>query len=383
MIGHALRVDERPVSVAALQRLDRDAAYRESTYLPVTIWYIVLQAIVYLLAIVAFTRFGGPGRVSGLLRWTVLAIAAHPLGTFVLRAVPGAPRLGWGGVALLVAIDAAIAALAQRARRHPLAPLQMILGATIALLIADVGTGARLQMSSILGYSPHTAARFRGLGNTAFATLAASTVLFGAIHVRFARRRREAVIAVALLFSLVVIVDGAPTLGSDVGGILTLVPVFGVVLVALAGRRVTWRVVLAALALGALAVGGATVVDLARAPGERTHLGRLAGDVDTQGGSLLTTTIERKVSTNLRTLSSPWTWAVGVITVYVLFVLWTQRGSRLFPSGSALRVGGLGTLAAGMLGYATNDSGIVVTALVFVYLGPYLTLIAMGPRAAA
>jgi len=33
-------------------------------------------------------------------------------------------------------------------------------------------TGARLQTASILGYSPHTAARFYGLGNSAFAVLA-------------------------------------------------------------------------------------------------------------------------------------------------------------------------------------------------------------------
>jgi len=39
-------------------------------------------------------------------------------------------------------------------------------------------------------------------------------------------------------------------------------------------------------------------------------------------------------------------------------------------------------LAAGVVGWLVNDSGIVVTALVFVYLGAYLTLLAIEDRSA-
>ena len=378
MIGQPLRAETVPVATGGLARLDRDAGYRERIYLPVTLWYIVLQALVYLFAITAFSRLGGAGRASPFLRFVVLAIAAHPLGTFLLRAVPGAARLGWGGVALLVLIDLAIAALATRARRHSLSPLQWILGLTVAVLVLDVATGARLQLSSILGYSPHTAARFRGLGNTAFATLAATTVLYAAIWVDRARRRNEALLGAALLFALVVLVDGAPSLGSDVGGILTLVPVFGLTLLAMTGRRVSWRAAAVAVLVTLLAIVGAATIDFLQAPESRTHLGRLVADVQADGTSPLMTTVARKVSTNFRTYRSPWTWAVVVLTVYMLLVLvWARGWSRLLPPRSALRAGTVGTLAAGLVGYATNDSGIVVTALVFVYLGPFLTLVAL------
>ena len=50
-------------------------------------------------------------------------------------------------------------------------------------------------------------------------------------------------VAVAGLFAFVVLIDGAPSLGSDVGGILTLVPVFGLTLLVLSGRRLTTRAV--------------------------------------------------------------------------------------------------------------------------------------------
>jgi hypothetical protein len=167
-------------------------------------------------------------------------------------------------------------------------------------------------------------------------------------------------------------------LGSDVGGILTLVPVFGLTLLVLSGRRLTWRMVLLAGAVTVVAVAGAAVVDLLRPPEVRTHLGRLVSESRTEGVSPLITTVSRKLATNFRTYRSPWTWAVIIISVYLLAVLVGARGwTRLLPPGSAVRAGTIGALAAGLLGYATNDSGIVVTALVFVFLGPYLTLLAL------
>ena len=53
------------------------------------------------------------------------------------------------------------------------------------------------------------------------------------------------------------------------------------------------------------------------------------------------------------------------------------------PPGSALRAGVVATLGVGIIGNALNDSGVVVTALVFVYVGPFLTLLALeGDRPA-
>lgn len=378
MIGQPLRYRPGSVELAQFHRLDRDAAYREQIYLGLTLAFIGLQAALYLLAMIAFARLGGAGRLARPLRLVVLAISAYPLATFVFRAVPDVAELGAAGIGVLLAIDAGIVALASRARRHPLSPLSWILAATVALLCLDVATGARLQTSSLLGYSLHTAARFTGLGNTAFATLAATTVLLGAIHVAYARRRQEALVAVGLLFAFVILVDGAPALGSDVGGILTLVPVFALTLLVLAGRRLSLQAVLVAGVVALVALGVATGVDLLRPAASRTHLGRLVDEVGREGIGALTTTVSRKLAVNFRTYRSPWSWTVVIVSLYMLYFLgWTRAWSDVLPRGSALRAGVVGALAAGLLGYAVNDSGVVVTALVFVYLGPFLTLLAL------
>ncbi|MDP8955316.1 MAG: hypothetical protein M3N37_10480, partial [Actinomycetota bacterium] len=378
MIGHALRYHPGDADLGYLAEVDRDAGFRESVYFRLTITYIVVQALVYLFAIVAFSRLGGVGRAGTALRWVVLGISAWPLATFLLRAIPDVAVLGAGAVAVLLAIDAAIVALALWASRRPLGPLAWICGATVALLVVDVSTGAGLQTSSILGYSLHTAARFTGLGNTAFAALASTTILVAALHLHHAPRRTEALVTCGCLFAAVVVVDGAPSLGSDVGGILTLVPVFGLTLLVMSGRRLSWRAVATAVAVTLAVIVVATGIDLLRPVGARTHLGQLVAHVQDEGWEPLATTISRKVAGNLRTYGSPWTWTVPIIAVYMLWLLaWSRDLSKPLPPGSALRAGAVGVLAAGILGNLVNDSGVVVTAVVFVFIGPFLTLLAL------
>ncbi|MCA1691407.1 MAG: glycosyltransferase [Actinobacteria bacterium] len=349
MIGHTLRFHPGTPDPGRLARLDHDIAYRERIYLGVALAFIAFQALAY--AAVAFVlrraRLSPRGRTA--LRDVALAVAAFPLATLLFRGLaPFAPRAGaWGGV-FLIAAGTAIVALARRAHRSPLSPLAWIYGATAWLLILDVATGGRLQVGGILGYSPQSAGRFFGLGNTTFAVLAACSLLGVAIHLHHAPRPREALAAAAAFLALVVIVDGA-------------------------------RLVLGALAVTAAVLAVATGVDLLRPPEARTHLGRLAADTWRDGGEELRTTVARKADANLRLLrSTPWSWAVPVIAGFLIYVLVVRRRwAQLLPAGSPLRVGVVAAIAAGVLGFVLNDSGVVVTALVLVEVGPLMAVLAL------
>jgi len=210
--------------------------------------------------------------------------------------------------------------------------------------------------------------------------LAACTVLAAALHLTRAPRRRDALVAVAALFVLVIVVDGAPSLGDDVGGILTLVPVFGLTWLALWGHRLTWRTVLLAGLATAAALALATGIDLLRPPSSRTHLGRLAADTWRDGGGELVLTMRRKWAANVRLLrATPWAWAVPVIAGFLVYVLFARkRWNDLLPPRTALRTGVLAALAAGVLGFLVNDSGVVVTALVLVEVGPLLAILCLA-----
>jgi hypothetical protein len=378
MIGAPLRYHPGTVDLDRLTEQNDRATDREGIYFPMAMTFIVVQALVYLFAILVLSQGAGSTPMASILRFVVVAFAAWPLATFVYRALPAAT---WGdtGHAVVWGITAMIALLALRARRHPLSPFVWVTGLTVALLLVDVATGARLQMSSILGYSPHTAARYTGFGNTAFAVLAASAIMTAGIHVQYAPRRKEALVAASGLLFLVFLADAAPTLGADVGGVLTLVPVFGLMVWVLSGHRVTLRTLLVAGAATVLAVGLFVGIDLARAPDARTHLGNFVSSSESDHSTFMTT-ISRKWSTNVALFGKTiWTWMVPITSIFLVYVLVVAKGwQRLLPPRSALRAAVVGTVFAGLIGWLVNDSGVVVSALVFVYIGPFLTLLAVN-----
>ncbi len=381
MIGQALRYRPGEVRLGELQRTNAIAGGREHIYFPMTLTYIVAQALVYLLVILLLTVSGVPASLARALRVVVLTFASWPVATFLYRIVPALMTIGAVAHLLIWLLALAIALVANRAAGHPLAPLARIAGLTLLVLLVDISTGANLQMASVLGYSPHTAARFTGFGNTAFAVLAATTLVSVAVHVDRSPRRREAVFGAGALLALVVVADGAPWLGADVGGILSLVPVFALTLYVLSGRRVSWRAVGMALLATVVVLAMAIGLDLLRPPETRTHLARFVVDSSGDGGTFWAT-VSRKWATNVSVFQkSIWTWMVPIIAVFAIYVLVIAKGwRRLLPPGSPLRAGVVGAIAAGVLGWLVNDSGVVVTALVFVFLGPYLTLMALDAR---
>ncbi len=376
--GRPLRDHVGPVDLARLARLDADGAWRERAWAPVTVVFVAGQVALWLLTGAALAGRARWAR-AGWLRLGALAVAAFPLATFALRAVPvtGAAALG-----ALVGLDLLVVAAVSRARRRPLSALAWALGATLAVLMVDVATGARLQLAGLLGYSPQTASRWFGIGNTAFGVLAGATVLLAALHVAHAPRRREALVTAGALFALVAFVDGAPVLGADVGGFVTLVPVGLLVLVGLAGGRVTLRRLAVAGGATAAALAALTTADLLRPARSRTHLGRLASETLHGGDGSLFATLARRAEATAGVIGrSPWTLVAPAVAVTVLvLVARTARGRALAPPGSPERAGAVGAIAAGLLGVATNDSGVVVVAMVLVSVGPFLALLALADR---
>ena len=170
-------------------------------------------------------------------------------------ALPSPPRNGTSLTALLVA--AAI----------PLAWL------------VDAAAGTPLAFNNPLGMNAVVAGRFYGVSNTAFALVAgALIVVIAGVWEVLGGGRRSALLVTALLGGAALLVDGAPQLGADVGGALTLVPTLAFLAAGLAGLHLSWRRWLAIGAATVLVVGGFAVVDLLR-PGEPTHLGRFARQV--------------------------------------------------------------------------------------------------------
>lgn len=364
--------------IASAIENDREAAFVDAVTRTVARGFVALQSLVYLAAIAVVVRQQRPNRArGGPLVAGALAVVAFPLATYLMGILSGHALGSVRFVALLAAVDVALVVAVTLSLPRPLDRVLALTAVTALLLIADLLTGARLQINTILGYSPIVGGRFAGVGNMAFAVLGASALATAALIVHRLNRSLPAFPAAAALLGVVIVVDGAPLWGSDVGGVIALVPAYGVGLLLLSGVRPNWRMV-AGLALCALAMLSIFLAfDLARPEESRTHLARLYERVVEGGPVVLTQTIERKAAANLRLLtSSIWALSVPPAAACLAVLLLSPRNAWavLRDRMPALSAGLSAALVLGLLGFAVNDSGIAIPSMVLAFFVPYLLI---------
>ena len=360
------------------------AVFRNRTVGPVSVIFVALQIVTYLVALLLLMR--GRRRGAGVVGFAGLVIVAIPVVTF-LAGLVRYDRLGLTGYTLAVMVAAVVmaaavvlAALATPARRwHRVAPLLGLLALNWLVQVVDLVTGGRLQLDTTFGYSPIVAGRFQGIGNLAFAVLVGAAIVTATGIWGLGTAGRPPAVDrwwgfVVALFAVTVIVDGWPAFGSDVGGVLASVPAFAVVAIWLGGWRVSVK---RAVAIGVATIGVLVVfalVDLARPATERTHLGRfVAGVSDGEAGLVL----RRKLEANWHVLSSS-VFALLVPALVVGFAVLVTRRRGLMASAQArepaLRPCLLGALVAGVVGFAVNDSGVAIPAMMIAMVVPWLLL---------
>jgi len=323
------------------------------------------------------------------MRVVSLAVAGIPVASYLTNLLP------WWRVeppllALLLGIavfDAAIVALALLGpwRRALLGPAATVAGVTALVLAIDVLTGARLQVSAIMGIPTLVAGRFYGMNNTSFALFSASLLLMmtavaNALVTR--GRRRAAATAVAVVGAVAITINGAPFWGADFGGPPAMLVAFALLTLLAAGIRLSVKRV-------ALVVVGAGVItmliaflDWLRPPGSRTHLGRFFADV--LDGDMWPV-IGRKLDQNLTILlgNRPLTILAicGVLLVVLVLIrpvketitspgggeyAWLSHGAPISAMAKEVPMLGPGLVALAVcagIGFAVNDSGIAIPAI--------------------
>lgn len=350
-----------------LVREDEASRFRDRLVAPLATAFVVVQLVLWLVAAVALRRS------RWLLRqvaWTALATLVFLSATYWAGLLPF-ERWGTGWyVAFLVGISLLVGfTLPALLRRHPLDPLMAALTIVVGTLVVDIVLlGGTMQLSTPFGYSPTVGGRFAGLGNLAFGQLAAgSIVLAGLVTHRLRIGRDPAdrlpVLAAGLILAGAVVVDGAPMWGSDVGGVLALLPGGALTVYLLQGRRVRITTVVWAGLASVVAVVVFGALDLARPVERRTHLGRLFESIGEDGVSAFNTVVVRKLDANFSVLNrSVWTLMLPVVAAFVIYLLWKapsllRRIEHTLPERDAI-VAGFAVTA--VLGFALNDSGIAI-----------------------
>lgn len=394
MLGRAFvaRPGDGRDRIAAMVDLDDESVYSHGIQADMATGYVVFQVFWCALIVLLLRREGKRGYldehplVRRLLEWGALAVVSFPLAVYLSSPLSAHDLRLVGLVPLTIAIVVVLVALVSLLIVQPLDRLMALALATVGVMVIDLAFGGRLQFNAVFGNDPINAGRFAGLGNSAFAVLGASTILAAALMVHRWRGRPWVMPAIAVLFAVAVIADGAPQLGSDVGGVLALVPALAVTFMLLLGKRPSWRVVAIAGIAAVAVLGVFLAIDLRRPPEVRTHLGSFFTDVRNRGLGVFFDTIERKARTNLRVFRSTiWTYLVPPALAVIAYLLFRPLGSwrRFADEYPRVRAGLIGGLVLGVLGFAVNDSGIVVPAMILSFLVPLalLTHLRMGRQA--
>ena len=327
-------------------------------------------------------------RVLNGLRTVSIALASVPVATFLANLVPwwrvGSPALGLAVVTLVIVALVTAIALARPWKHQILTPLGIVAGLTAIVLVADVATGARLQLSAVMGVPVLVAGRFYGFNNTAFALFATAAVLLAVALTNPLIRRGKRGLAALIVSAIGVIaagVDGAPSIGADFGGPPAIIPAFAILALMAAGIKVTWRRVILVLGGAVVATGLFAYVDYLRGPEQRTHLGGFVATL-LDGGAF--DVVLRKLEANLRILANNRPLTILAITgiALVVFVLarpirtvitspgggkfaWLSSGAPIsqMATTTPMLKPGLVALAVLMgIGFAVNDSGIAIPA---------------------
>ncbi|MCU1370000.1 MAG: hypothetical protein JWO77_1194 [Ilumatobacteraceae bacterium] len=362
--------------VAQLER-QADAAQVRAARLPLVVTLVILALLLLTLAVVFRDRLpAGVGRAIRPLSFAALGLVP---GTFLAALVP-ASRTSGLVYALVVLASAAVVGAASAAvdRRWPGVGPLVAVGAVLALVVGDLLVGAPLQVNTVFGYSMAVAGRFTGLGNLAFALFASAGVCFAVLaHDRFGRRAMPWI--GATLVALVVF-EGLPMLGADVGGVLSVVPAFALTYLVLRGRAIGWREVLACGLAGVAVVALLGLLDTSQASSSQTHLARIGQHVADGRMAAVGTILWRRVHASF-----------GNSTVLVWLLCAALVGAALLQAGAVARrwIGpgapererapetvalalGLGALAG--IGLVVNDSSIAVPATMLIVIVPVLIL---------
>jgi hypothetical protein len=368
--------------------LDYDQASHEvhSLVEPFFYGWVLLQLAIYLVAALFWRRGWGslPRRGSramsqhrellGITRRVAIVAATIPVSTFLANLLPwwrfSVPLVSVVGSVAVFATAISIVALVGPWRQRLFGPLVVVCVVTMAVLAADVMTGSRLQLSSLMGLQPVIGGRFYGMGNVTFALFATATLLLcTAVGDRLAtvQQPRIAAAVVAAIGMIAVIVDALPSWGSDLGGPPALLPGVIILVLTILQIRLTWR---RWLAIGG-GIGAFLVLvslgDWLRPAESRSHLGRFV-QTALDGGAW--DIVARKLEQNMTLLFDnrlSLLIPVGLALLAYALARPTSRAARplrrSFGRIRLLRPGLIAVVVMWVIGFALNDSGSAIPAV--------------------
>jgi hypothetical protein len=369
--GSTIRSTGQAVTPQDLDMFNRHAISMRDTRKVGILTYIYMQLAIYLFAAVllAFKKM--------LNKKTLLAVEiiiftamSYPLFSFYTTRINALNGQDLLIILLTILVSLVLATALIYFRRDVLHPIIGVTVLTVLVLGIDIAMGAPSIINSIFGYDTIRGARYFGIGNEAVSMLVANTLLiFG---VMLEKSWSKWVLAIgAVMFAVVTVLIGFPGLGTNTDGPISTVAAFStMMLLAMKSKNKARNALITVVAMASvLALFGA--YDIMTGP--KTHIGKSILLILNGGISEVLMIVNRKLGVNLTILRfSTWSYFL-VFTLGVLVFLWYKPVGlfkRLLDNYKGISASISAAVVGGIVGFAFNDSGILVPAIIMSYIVP-------------
>ena len=367
--------------IMMLNQYNRTSVAVEVVRLPVINLFITL--VVTLMVVCAYLVMRGVGAVTSIWgRWfrsLLLLSLAVPLASTLGFLFWSWPPTSTAVMLLLVAVSIVlwiVVLLVSRDDRVGV-PIAVFGLGTTAIVMIDQWVGAPLSQTGVFSYSPLFGARYYGMGNESAALILGASIVGAGVLLDILRDKPWIGAAkkwgVPVLGALMVVTSAAPMFGANVGVAIWGTVGYGVFWALVNGKKVlSWETAGIVLLLVVVLIATLSAIDLLGNPGQETHLGKALQSAGVGGIGALWTIFVRKADTNLRVLTrTNWTYLLVGIMGTLIYLRWKPRGEfkamlERWPGYSAALTA---SLVAGTVAYFTEDSGIIIPALIILYVG--------------
>jgi hypothetical protein len=372
-----------PAQIRALVGQDTAAQVYRATFGWFFAIFAVAEVVVFGLIALLWRGPRNAPRRRAAFRVAGVAAACVPVGTFLASLVPWW-MLPHPAVLLYLLTAAwaavlAVVALTGPWRRDPLGPAGIVCSVTVAVIGLDVMTGSRLELNTPFGLNVLWGGRFYGEDNNTVGIYGAAAILCAAWLASLLLRRGpaqpagrtgwrgprgQAVLAASAVALFAVVASGWPGFGGKVGGTIAVVPGLLLLIMAVAGVRITWRRAVLLAVSGVLVIAAFGLVNYFVPLTGHSDIGAFAGQaLHGEGGG----TLQRKISTNLSSLTAtPFSLIIPAVVVALGVLLlrpeWFRAGA-LTHARRAVPLLGISLAAiwvVAVLGWFAEDSGVGV-----------------------
>ncbi len=386
VLGNAMREVPAPASLESrmdtVARLNQTAVAVDSakpgvvnTFVALTVLALVLTAFALFRAHAWSDRLWRAWSTS--LKVALLYALAVPVSSWLMFLVVPRPETSTSAIVALLGTATVLWLISLAIWRYTRSsvPVAVLCLVTVAVLAVDQFLGGPASFTNFFGYSPLLAARFYGMGNEAAAIMFGAAIVGAALLFdefeggRLAKWGKR--IGLPVLAVLMIGTAAAPFWGANVGVVAWGMVGFGLAYVLMNGHKLTWKLVLGVFAAVVAVVGIFAAIDILGG-GAQTHLARAIQSALAGGPGELVTIVVRKAETNLRVLTrTNWAYILIATLAFLGVMRWRPTGdfAEVLADNPAFADAITVSLIAGVAAYFTEDSGIVIPALEFFYVG--------------